>query len=109
LGGCFGWSGCCRLGTGYRDGEQRKQKQGAGGESPEKDLIELDVHGRPPIRNFGLTQREEGKFHRKGRKANRWTNPNHVWKDRYHPTLIDGKPCQFVMSLTVWTTPEVHN
>lgn len=32
-----------------------------------------------------------------------------LWMDRYHPTLIDGKPCQFVMSLTVWTTPTIHN
>jgi hypothetical protein len=31
-----------------------------------------------------------------------------LWKDRYHPTLIDGKPCQFIMSLAIWTTPTIN-
>jgi hypothetical protein len=37
---------------GWRDGEQGKQEQGAGDESPGK-VGKLDVHGRPPIRTLG--------------------------------------------------------
>jgi hypothetical protein len=30
-------------------------------------------------------------------------------KDRFHPGLVDGNPCQYVMSLSVWTTPYVQS
>jgi hypothetical protein len=32
-----------------------------------------------------------------------------LWKDRFHPALVDGKPCQYTKNMTFWTTPIVEN
>ncbi len=32
-----------------------------------------------------------------------------LWKDRFHPATIDGKPCQYVMFLHLYNSGTVGN